>query len=76
MCAANAPGESLAMLPVVPIRRCGGGGVRGLEGCAGIVTVAVSFFEFSTSPLGARWPCCLSFLFGDTVVVARRGTFT
>ena len=31
-CAANAAGE--AMLPVVPIRRGGGGGVRGLEWCA------------------------------------------
>ena len=42
-------GDALAMLPVMPIRRCGGGGARGLEWCAEVVTVVVSFFEFSIS---------------------------
>ena len=69
MCAANAAGDSLAMLPGVPIRRCGGGGVRGVEWCAGVATVAVSFFEFSISSLGTRWSCCLSCLFGNVGMV-------
>ena len=37
------------MLAVLPIRRCGDDGARGLEWCAGVVTVVVSFFEFSIS---------------------------
>ena len=53
------------MLPVVPIRRCGGGGVLELEWCAGVVSVVVSFFEFFISPLLTRRSCCLSCLFGD-----------
>ena len=53
------------MLPVVSIRRRGDGGVRGLEWCAAVATVVVSFFDFSILPLGASWSCCLSCLFGD-----------
>ena len=41
MCAANAAGGTLVTLPVVPFRRCGCGGARGLEWCAGVVSVVV-----------------------------------
>ena len=41
--------DALAMLPVVPIRRCGSGVARLLEWCEEVVTVIVSFFEFSIS---------------------------
>ena len=45
MCAANAAGGTLVILPAVPFRRCGCGGASGLEWCAGVVSVAVSFFS-------------------------------
>ena len=34
----------------------------------GGVPVVLSFFEFSISLPGTRWPCCLSCLFGDAGV--------
>ena len=40
-------------------------GVRGLQ----LATVVVSLFEFSISPLGTRWSCCLLCLFGDARMV-------
>ena len=59
MCAANAAGGTLVILPAVPFRRCGCGGARGLEWCAGVVSVAVSFlriFHFAVGDALAMLP--------------------
>ena len=64
MCAAIAAGgHALAML-LVPIRRCGGGGARGLECYAEVVIVVASFFEFFhlwVSPSAPKSHLCLGF---------------
>ena len=68
MCAANAAGGTLVILPAVPFRRCGCGGARGLEWCAGVVSVAVSFFRIFHFAAGDALAMLPAVLFGDAEV--------
>ena len=58
--------DALAMLPVVSIRRYGGGGASGLKWCAEVVPVVVLFFDFFhfwvLSPSAPKSRFCLGFI--------------